>query len=194
MKTNYQYGTLKDVTVRVPSSTFYNNEFGASASSPLASIELVLQATSRPFGVISTPHLCRKDTPSSPGLKSSSPRTKFSDIVGRYLHRRKVAYGGHKQSRTQCIHPIRGQHHLIKVEYIRRVLPQVIEACSSILRTAQITKLSATRPVQQRKKNVRSTYALIIRRKASTRMVCRSFCMMCCPRLGVFSYKEKKRW
>lgn len=42
---------------RTSTTYLHSNEFGASASNPLASIELVLQATSRPSGVKDTPHL-----------------------------------------------------------------------------------------------------------------------------------------
>lgn len=84
------YRTLKLCnTLLITSITsVYSNEFGAFASSPLASMQLVLQATSSPSGVKSTPHACRKAMPSSCPLKSSSRRTNASDTVGRYLHGR----------------------------------------------------------------------------------------------------------
>ena len=77
---------------RTSTTYVHSNEFGASASNPLASIELVLQATSRPSGVKVTPHLWRKLTPSSSTLKRSSWRTNARGIVGRYLHGRNDAH------------------------------------------------------------------------------------------------------
>ena len=71
--------------LRKISLSYYRSEFGASVSSPRASMQLVLQATSRPFGVKSTPHFLRKIFPSSCALKSNSLSTKATDIVGRYL-------------------------------------------------------------------------------------------------------------
>lgn len=151
-----------------------------------------------------TPHLRKNPAPSSSVPKRSSPRTNDSDTVGRYLHgtTKRVSaqfrpgnacYKG-SPNNSGCITPQPRYKPTDVYSYSR--LPCIGRRAKHATSTDIIRRfqgaLQATKARQQI--GLLSTHALIIRRSASTRVVCRSFCMMCCPRLGVFSYKEKNRW